>query len=177
MYIRDGDWRHVRPLTQSCMHFLRCHSNKQNQLRLKASQTSLYFSPPFLWTQLFYFAFPSRERLRQSGCGSAGVLGELHGNPQQTCMPTDRQTERGEREGRMEACGRVWYGWLRCKRKVGRTKLKLKWFKLVIILNNYYLRGGIFCWTETLCFKWARPVDSGVMMCELCWMSTDRQAG
>lgn len=67
------------------------------------------------------------------------------------------------------------------KRKIACTERNFSMWPLILFDWNHKPllekhKVGISCWIETLYFKWARQVDSRVMMCELCW-AVHRQAG
>ena len=148
MYIRDGDWRQVRPLTESRTRLLRCHSNKQHRLRLKASQTPSISSSLFLlltlrlWAQLFcQQGAPTSEGT--GGVAQVSVLGKRESCVETPSRRASPQTskQRVTRAKEVEACGGVWYrrqgvmdgntyAMMRRRKSVEpRTKLKREWFE------------------------------------------------
>lgn len=61
--------------------------------------------------------------------------------------------------------------------KMITTPEMIKTASFFVIREILILWVAVSWWIESLCFKRARQVDGGVMMCELCWMCTDRLAG
>lgn len=141
-----ANWRQVRTLTESCMQLLRCHSNKQHRLRLKASQTPFISFSLFLlltlrlWAQLFcQQGEPTSEGM--GGVAQVSVLGKRESCVETPSRRASPQTskQRVTRVKEMEACCGVWCGRqgvmdgnmyaVMMRRKSAELKMKLKWFK------------------------------------------------
>lgn len=98
--------------------------SRLHRLPLFLSLSLSTFNPSRCWTQYLSFAFPVRERLCQQGAGwevQVSVLGkgECPGNPWQTCMPKNRQTKSGAKDGGV---------WWRVAWMAGRDGWKYVWW-------------------------------------------------